>query len=486
MQRDLIFDISVLARTPGPAVGIVRVTRELARWAAANRPNTTFVIFDSNIGAFRAVNTEYFAGIMEGRTILDHSEQPNRDRGTMRLIDRLPPMVRWAALWIRNPRRRALMALEQRRLAGRADAALAARVQLALMTGKHRAKFFDPSGQRIELVPFERAIGPPVTLTAQIVVCTGSDWSPEIIAHVERRKQSNDLRVAFISYDMIPLLHPEYFPERAATNFRSMFHRLVPMADLVLVTAHQVAADFAAYCSTHRLRTTTIRVFRPGADLPAKSGARTASLPAGLEPGRYALFVSTIEPRKGHGLLFAVWKRLLADGVVQAQGFKLVFVGRRGWLVDDFYAEMESHPSFGESLLVLSGLGDEELSALYRNAAFALFPSLYEGYGLPVVEAFQHGKAVLASTGGALPEVVGDLCPCLDPRDEDAWFDAMRRWIAEPETRALFEKAVRERFTHPKWTEAAANFFGIIDGEVGTACPVAYRNEARTPARGNA
>jgi glycosyltransferase involved in cell wall biosynthesis len=119
-------------------------------------------------------------------------------------------------------------------------------------------------------------------------------------------------------------------------------------------------------------------------------------------------------------------------------------------------------------LIVLSGVPDTVLTELYRNAAFCLFPSLYEGYGLPAVEAFAFGKAVIASTGGALPEVVGDFSPCLDPRDEDAWFETMRNWIADPAARAPFETAIRERFRHPTWSEAAELFFAAIDAELAS------------------
>ena len=151
----------------------------------------------------------------------------------------------------------------------------------------------------------------------------------------------------------------------------------------------------------------------------------------------------------------------------QAASFKLALVGRRGWLVDDLMAEIESHPSYGSSLLVLSGITDRGLAALYRNAAFGLYPSLYEGYGLPVVELFGYGKALLASPGGALKEVVGEFSPCLDPRDEDAWFEALRQWIRDPAAREPYETAIRERFSQPSWGEAAEGFFRILADELG-------------------
>jgi glycosyltransferase involved in cell wall biosynthesis len=128
---------------------------------------------------------------------------------------------------------------------------------------------------------------------------------------------------------------------------------------------------------------------------------------------------------------------------------------------------MEAHPSMGESLLVLRGASDPELSALYHNAAFCLYPSCYEGYGLPIVEAFSHGKAVLASNGGSLPEVVGDFSPCIDPFDELAWYDAIKHWIEEPTARAPFETAIQQRFRHPTWDEAAGTFFAVIDEVTG-------------------
>jgi len=69
-------------------------------------------------------------------------------------------------------------------------------------------------------------------------------------------------------------------------------------------------------------------------------------------------------------------------------------------------------------IVIIEDADDQILSALYEGAAFCVYPSQYEGYGLPICEAFARGKAAIASTGGALPEVVGGLSPCLDPNDE--------------------------------------------------------------------
>ena len=171
------------------------------------------------------------------------------------------------------------------------------------------------------------------------------------------------------------------------------------------------------------------------------------------------MFVSTIEPRKGHRLLYTVWRRLVAEGVPQAFGFKLVFVGRLGWLVDDLLAEIRNDAEVAKHLVMIHGVDDGLLTALYQAAAFCVYPSVYEGYGLPIIEAFSFGKAALVSTGGALPEVVQGLSPCLDSADEQAWYETMKKWIESPQCRAPYEQEIRTRLRHPTWSEAAAIFF---------------------------
>jgi glycosyltransferase involved in cell wall biosynthesis len=119
----------------------------------------------------------------------------------------------------------------------------------------------------------------------------------------------------------------------------------------------------------------------------------------------------------------------------------------------------------GNSLLMLANVDDSTLSSLYKGAAFCLYPSQYEGFGLPIVEAFLHGRAVIASTGGAIPDVVGEFSPCLDPSDEEAWYTTFRRWIIDPNARVPYEEAIRARFTAVTWSDAAQNFFQMVEGE---------------------
>lgn len=454
----LVFDLSTLARSSGQAVGIVRVVRELARWARAHRPGTVFAIFDQRDGVFRRVNDAHLDALIEGSALVDTSTQQPGEGG----------FFRGARLWLRNPRRRFFQLLEVRRLRG---SRRAARLQDWLMTAKQRAAMMDLVGRRRMMLPFDVAAAAPIRFdSGQLLLGPGSDWGPQARRAVVEARERSGLRVATVCYDTVPLAHPEFYPAGIGDGFRAMFDEMVHLTDLLLVTATRVAEDIRDHCVANGLPLPPIRAFQLGANLPAFASATGGTLPPPLEAGRYALFVGTIEPRKGHQLLFETWKRLLAEGVPQHEHFRLLFLGQRGWRTEQLVAEIEAHPSFGDSLLILSGIDDRTLATLYRNAAFTLLPSLYEGYGLPVVESFQFGKPVLASTGGALPEVVGEFSPCLDPTDAEAWFAAMRDWIVDPAQRAPYEAAIRTRFRHPDWVEAAAAFHAILD-EVFASAP---------------
>lgn len=426
------------------------------------------MFFDHDAEVFRLIRDEHVEAIIEGRAIIDTSRQPDKVRARPPFPQRVPRFLREPALWLHNPRRRVIVALEGMQLRSGKDSPWAEWLLSKLFSDKYRSELTDPSGKRRRLLPFELVAGDRIDLDSRhLLLCLGSDWSATTLAHVASRRDGAGLQIAFICYDIIPLLYPQYFFPEGAAAFRKMFHAIVAPADLVLVTAHQIADDIRDYCRTNRLPSPKAVVFRPGADLVLASRSEATRLPDGLQPGRYAIFVSTIEPRKGHRHLLHVWRKLLARGVPQAAGFKLVFVGRRGWLVDDLMDELEADPSYGKSLVVLSGTSDNVLTELYRGAAFGLYPSLYEGYGLPVVELFGHGKAVLASSGGALKEVVADFSPTLPARDEDAWVEMMAEWITDPAARTAYETAIRDRFTHPSWPQAAAAFFETIEREIG-------------------
>ncbi len=123
-------------------------------------------------------------------------------------------------------------------------------------------------------------------------------------------------------------------------------------------------------------------------------------------PTRYLLFVGTIEPRKNLGRLLTAFERPARRTLTDA----LVIVGKRGWLYDDFFAQLENSPA-KDAVIFPGFVPDADLPAVYAGAQALAFPSEFEGFGLPVLEAMACGTPVVCSNTSSLPEVAGRCRP---------------------------------------------------------------------------
>jgi glycosyltransferase involved in cell wall biosynthesis len=447
----IIFDISSIARWNGPAVGIARVEHALAMHALTHRPDIVLSIYDARSGFFHAVDPAWAAQIVDWNATLEVLDfEYRRDR--TRLRNRL------------SSRYMLLMRLEERRLTSRHPAvrgAIDLLQRAVLLSRRMPVPFADQCGRRMPVIPARLAVIGQLALGPRdTIVSAGFDWYQLDAERIAALKRQCGFRYVAMCYDIIPLLFPEFYDAPDVALFRRHWHAMFPLVDRVLVNSRRVAADIAAHCAGAAIQAPAMRVVPLGCAQPTNA-APGAVLPGGLQDGRFALFVATIEPRKGHAMLVRVWRRLLAAGIPQRHGFRLAFVGRRGWKVDALLQQLDELGR-GGTLVHLTDVGDAELAAIYRACAFCVYPSLYEGFGLPVVEAFSFGKAVIASTGGAVPETANGFSPCLDPSDEDAWFRELERWIEHREARAPFEARIRRSFSHPDWKGAATQFFEAV------------------------
>jgi glycosyltransferase involved in cell wall biosynthesis len=154
-------------------------------------------------------------------------------------------------------------------------------------------------------------------------------------------------------------------------------------------------------------------------------------------PRRFLLFLGTLEPRKNLPMLIRAYAALPKS---MREEVHLVLGGGKGWLYNDIFATITQHGL--EDKVHLPGYIPPEDLVLWYNAADGfVYPALYEGFGMPIVEALACGKSVLVSRSSSLPEAAGDLGILLPPNDEAAWRDAMRHLIEHPERQA----AIRPR-----------------------------------------
>jgi glycosyltransferase involved in cell wall biosynthesis len=465
----IIFDISTVARRFGPPGGIGRVERELATYAFKHRPDVTFSFYDRSIGRFREARREWLPDLIGPEALLDLSTAPSRDR--MAWGSAVPKPRSGKMLRVRRLRHEVQVALERVRLTSASPAARSLAAHLLVPISRLSSKY-RKTGLALSILPFDLAIGEPLSLDADcILVSVGNDWSYKDPEQLLRLRAADRFRYAILCHDLILVQFPELVGERINASMRRYWLSTFRLSDLVIMTTRTVERDVLDFWRDNALAPASTAIVPLGFDPHAFAGGAASELPRGLEPQKYVLMVGAIEKRKGHELLIRIWKKLLAEGVPQAQGFKLVFVGEFMFNTPHL-KDMLRRKEAGPTLLHLRGILDGQLATLYKHAAFCVLPSRYEGFGLPAVEAFGAGRALIASTGGAVPEVVDGLAPCIDPDDEDAWYNEIRRWIIEPGVRAEHEQKIRSGFKMPTWNETGERFFSAIeqwaDGEATT------------------
>ena len=187
-----------------------------------------------------------------------------------------------------------------------------------------------------------------------------------------------------------------------------------------------------------------VRVVPEGWSLGA---VEPAAPPADLAPG-FLLAVGTIEPRKNYPRLLAAYRRL-RGGLLAPP---LVIAGRPGWAYGDTIEKIRSEPG----VRFLGHVDEATLSALYESAAVLAFPSLYEGFGLPLLEAMAHGLPSVVSTAGALPELAGDAAVLVDPQDVTAIEVGLEKALTDRTLRERLSAAGRERARQFTWERTAS------------------------------
>lgn len=189
---------------------------------------------------------------------------------------------------------------------------------------------------------------------------------------------------------------------------------------------------------------------------PALRDAATR-LPAGVPEGRFVLAVGTLEPRKNLPRLVAAYRRLPDD---LQYAHPLVVTGRLGWQTGETVAALDS---LGERAIVTGFVPDDQLALLYRRCALFAYPSLGEGFGLPVLEAMAAGAPVLTSDRSSLPEVGGDVAAYCDPADEADIARALEDLLRDAGARERMAAAGPVRAAGFTWARTAADVLATLE-----------------------
>jgi glycosyltransferase involved in cell wall biosynthesis len=246
-------------------------------------------------------------------------------------------------------------------------------------------------------------------------------------------------------------------PEAASPNLKAYLDVVVPSsvrrADHILADSQATKDDLISLYHTPPDKITVLLSgvdarFRPVSDFKLQQAARDRY---GISDAPYIFTIGTVQPRKNYARLIHALARLRGEGF----DLRLVIAGGQGWLADPIYEAIRTAAM--EPYVQMIGFADEaDLPALYSSALCLAFPSLYEGFGLPILEAMACGTPVITSNISSLPEVAGDAALMVNPHDLDELVMALRRVIADSALRRLLITRGHERARLFTWDASAA------------------------------
>jgi glycosyltransferase involved in cell wall biosynthesis len=302
----------------------------------------------------------------------------------------------------------------------------------------------------------------------------GSFWLGGYAPQMAAMARSAGTVVTAFVHDVMLLSHPQWTAPHHSEQFRRGVEGFLPLCNAVVCNSANTLQELRAHAGEAlRGETSVCRL----ADVP-EAGVPEAGIAAATAAERedirnvtertYALFVSTLTPRKNHRLLLLAWQRLWSR------------VGERTpWLVlagegapDAATAELLAQPqSSGHRVVRLTGVSDADLEQLYRHAWLTVYPSLGEGYGLPVAEALARGKVCLATTCGGLAEIAPDLIDVVDAHDPEALADKLAICLDHPESLKQKADAIRARYRPTRWPDTAQCVRGTLERAVAAVVP---------------
>jgi glycosyltransferase involved in cell wall biosynthesis len=284
-------------------------------------------------------------------------------------------------------------------------------------------------------------------------------WLQNYFLNVRLAKSLSGIKYIPFVHDFIPAVAEEHCTEELRQDFMSWAIGAFDHADYFFVNSKATLKDLRAVGG--KLGHTVAEGAIVTLDADFRKSLEVGSDPLDpayllhskdLQKENYVLFVATVESRKNHIAAFSVWLKLLKKyGARQVP--KLVCVGNDGWLNDAAYSKLRASELLSRHVVMLQKISDAALAVLYENCLCTLYPSSYEGWGLPVTEALCFGKVPIVSNSSSLPEAGGEFAEYFDVESEKDMLATVERVIFDEDYRRQRERRISETFRARSWAE---------------------------------
>lgn len=260
-------------------------------------------------------------------------------------------------------------------------------------------------------------------------------------------------------HDLSFISFPEFHPETRVSYLKSKIKSSIEKSDHVIVDSNYILEQLNDYLPSSKVKSSTVYLgVDDGFQQYTEEDCFSVTHRLGLQFKSFILSVATLEPRKNLKRLVSVYKRLPVDLRKQ---YPLVLVGDHGWKNSELLSE--ANELIENDQIIFTGyISDSDLKLLYSSALLFAYPSLYEGFGLPIIEAMASGTPVITSARGATAEVSGQAALLVDPESETSIHQAMIDFINQPKLREQYKKSGIDFVKKYKWKNTVHDLLEIV------------------------
>jgi glycosyltransferase involved in cell wall biosynthesis len=320
--------------------------------------------------------------------------------------------------------------------------------------------FFAASGVCFQYDIERRQRGKLIELSpGDLIVTAGSNWDHPAHHGQLLALKARGIRLVTLFYDIIPMILPYSYGPGFLGIYEKWFREALASSDLVFSISEHTRKDIINYAHANDLKCPDVYTVRLGDEIPTSSEPPTQRI-LDKTAFPYILSVGTLEYRKNHILLLNAYRYML-----DVQGYEppqLLIVGKKGWLDHDIEYQVANDPRLSNRVSILQGVSDADLQHLYQEALFTVYPSLYEGWGLPIAESLCYGKLCIASDTSSMLEIAPGLVKHAHPLRLDQWVNAIREFADNPEKLKQATDVVRLGYKRTGWEVTASGMFDVL------------------------
>lgn len=294
-----------------------------------------------------------------------------------------------------------------------------------------------------------------------VLLSVGATWGMSGHTEAVAMLRGRGVKVVRMIYDLIPTIRPQWLEPHFTRPVTTWVRDVLLGSDHVLTISEYSRNEIERYCAECRFQVPPLTVVRLGDVMgDAAGGSSPAPLPRFAPVRPFFVCVSTLDVRKNHRLLYDAWTQLATRRGDACPD--LVCIGLPHLHVADLLHDMRHDRMVNRHIHVLQGVEDCELDWYYKNCQATIYPSKYEGWGLPVAESLGHGRMCLASNATSIPEISRDLPEFFDPFDVHGLVSLVERVLDDRDWVSEREATIRETFCTTNWSQTAAQVLDAI------------------------